>query len=252
MRILAISDVHGSTDLLERLAERSRRERPDVVVFSGDIVRGYARGNEWLAAQGTYRVPNRGKPESLEEEAEDLQLYREFYEATDSLGVPVLVIPGNMDAPEPRFFSVALNQILSSPNIHLAQENLVKIGLWLFCGFGGITEDEREKFFVLRYPRWEVEFALRWLRYAEVNLVLLFHTPTIGRLDLEGEEHRGSRVVNDLIAAIRPRLAFCGHGHRCRGTEWIGQTLVVNPGVFKYGNFAVVNTDTMQVQFHAV
>ena len=51
MRILAISDFHGAQEVLDPLLAACREESPAAILFAGDVVRGFARGDEWLAAQ---------------------------------------------------------------------------------------------------------------------------------------------------------------------------------------------------------
>jgi Icc-related predicted phosphoesterase len=53
---LFISDFHGSVHVLPPLVKKIE-EISHLLIFSGDIVKRYARGNEWLAAQDEGRAP---------------------------------------------------------------------------------------------------------------------------------------------------------------------------------------------------
>lgn len=96
------------------------------------------------------------------------------------------------------------------------------------------------------------KYSLGFLRESPQPRTLLFHTPPVGTLDLDKGNHKGSRVVNDMIEKYKPSLVFCGHAHNSRGTEEIGSSLVVNPGSLKVGNYAIVDSETSEVEFRSV
>src|SRR5512137_593595 len=106
MRIIAISDIHGRIELLDNIKEIVLKEKADLVVFSGDIVKGKARGTEWLDSQVQGRDPEWNKPGIQEEEASESATYDGFFSKANELGVPVLIVPGNMDAPKDRYWTV--------------------------------------------------------------------------------------------------------------------------------------------------
>ena len=250
MKIFAFSDFHGAIDLLPSLKICIKELSPDVIVFAGDVVKGYARGNEWLAAEREHRDPIKEKQSIINEIPEDIEIYHTFYKTLDELNMQCCVIPGNMDAPEGRFFAGVLNFALKRNQIHIVQENMIKINNMVFSGFGGeITENEKEDYFVLRYPRSEIEFSMRKAKYIVLPRTFIFHTPPISTLDLEGGRHKGSQVINDLIELYQPSFVFCGHAHKAQGTEYFNDTLVINPGAFKSGNYALVDTETKEVIF---
>ncbi|MDI6785754.1 MAG: metallophosphoesterase [bacterium] len=250
MKVLSISDFHGQTEILKNLKSKIIYERPDLIVFTGDIVKGYARGNEWLAALSQKRAFQEHLEEIVKEKAEDAYFYEAFYGFINELNIPFVSIPGNMDAPEKRYFSAAYDSALNSKNINIVQENIIKYNDFIISGFGGeITEDSKESFFVLVYPKMEIDYSLRRLKYIKEKKILLFHTPPIGSVvDIENNCHRGSIVVNDLIKIIKPTLVFCGHAHTAKGYEIIEGALVVNPGALKKGNYALIDTRNMKVQ----
>jgi len=155
-------------------------------------------------------------------------------------------------APTP-YFESALRNSAETNTIRCVHSSLALFLNFLISGVGGeITEDERKDFFVLRIPRWEVEQSLSFLRAFPQRKILLFHTPPVGALDLDRGNHKGSRVVNDMIEKYKPSLVFCGHAHNSRGREEIGGSLVVNPGSLKAGNYALVDSETREVEFRTV
>lgn len=252
MKILAISDFHGESGLMDNLVVKIKENSPDLIVFTGDVVKGHARGDEWLSAQKEGREPLQDKDEIQNEKNEDFKLYDEFYDKLHTLNIPVLCIPGNMDSPEDRFFSYLLGKYMRT-NIKVAQENIFEKDGYLISGMGGeITINSKEDFFVLQYPEYDAKFALRRFKYAPQKKVLLLHSPPKGQLDLDKGKHKSDNTVNKLIRDVNPEIVFCGHAHKAQGTEQIGGTLVVNPGALKYGYFAVVDTETKKVDFRTV
>jgi Icc-related predicted phosphoesterase len=255
MLIFSISDFHGALEILDKLRKKIKEIQPDVITFTGDVVKGYKRGDEWLNAKKESREPRRDLPEIEAEKEEDFDLYKKFYHALNKLKIPVMTINGNMDAPESRLFDVILNEKFEF--INLIQENPYLLENFIFAGCGGeITLKEREDFFVLQFPKEEVKFSLSRLKKikgGDKEKILLFHSPPIGKIvDLDEGKHKGSKAVNELIQAIKPGIVFCGHAHKAQGKEKISKALVINPGALKYGNYALVDTseeDNKEVEF---
>jgi Icc-related predicted phosphoesterase len=98
-----------------------------------------------------------------------------------------------------------------------------------------LTEDELAA--VLERAHAAVEDAPRRL--------LVCHTPPYDtRLDrLVNGTAVGSPAVRAFIEARQPDVAVVGHIHEGRGTDRIGDTLVVNPGALRDGGYVVVEDD---------
>jgi Icc-related predicted phosphoesterase len=250
VKILALSDLHGEMEMLRKV-RHVLPAPPGMIVFTGDIVRGKARGDEWLQTKAEGRNPDSHK-EAIEAEAEeDATLYDQFFEVARQWGVPTFFVPGNMDAPRRRFFEAILRNSADDDKICCVHGLPAFASGFLISGVGGeITEETWEDFFVLQVPRWEAEYMLSFARFFPNRRILLFHTPPVGLLDLDKGNHKGSSVVNDIIRAYQPWLAFCGHAHKSQGQETIDKSVVVNPGSLKAGNYALVDSQTRQVQFH--
>jgi len=253
MRIIVISDFHGNTGILDDITGAFRDMSPDLIVFCGDVMKGKTRGTLWLKGQEENRRPDCNAPELLREADEDQGIVKSFFLSMDTIGVPVLVVPGNMDAPEERFFGQLFHYELTLANIRLVQENIHYFEGFFFSGFGGeITGGISEKDFVLQYPVEHVRFSLRRLSYVQGDKVLILHTPPRSKLDFEKGGHKGSPHVNELIEWLKPHFVFCGHAHGARGEEWLGRSLVVNPGPLKDGFFAILDTDGPSVRFERI
>ena len=144
--------------------------------------------------------------------------------ALDTFGKPVLAVPGNCDLPQ-------VDTVLKSQNSNLVH-NPVEINGFVFVGFSyevslGTT---LPKDFLSEIP-------------SDVPMVLVTHQPAWGtNLDLQAlTRHKGSHSVRSFIEDYQPVLAVSGHIHEARGTDRIGSTLLVNPGPFRNGCYAVID-----------
>jgi len=219
-----------------------------VIIFSGDIVKGYARGDEWIRAKRSGDTPDRTLETIRDEESEDLEFYDRFFWALAATNRPVMFVPGNMDAPLERFRRIATDACTQYPNLHLVHDSQYQFQEVSFWGFGGeITVDEGEDFFVFISPRSVIMDSLpepKKNRRNKTPTILITHSPPIGEVvDIENNAHKGSSVINEVIDVLEPSIAFCGHAHRGQGEEQIGSTTVINPGALKSGNYAFVHFD---------
>jgi len=268
MKIIVTSDFHGAKEVMEPLNNLIDNEKPDIVVFCGDIVKGCARGNEWLSSKKDNRKLDKEKVETRKlfqrnqrkvfecreshtfptiknEEKEDLMLYDYFYKNIRK-DAPVLVVPGNMDAPEGRYFST----LPKMKNIYPLHEQMFFKDKYIFAGFGGeITEKEQENFFVLRYPKEKVKSIIDKVKQIEKEKILVFHSPPVSKVGIEGDIVVGSNAVNEILDEVKPKILFCGHAHKAAGTDIVKNTLCVNPGPLKYRNAAVVDSESLKVRF---
>jgi Icc-related predicted phosphoesterase len=237
-------------DRVRDLAQKCSEYSLDAICFCGNIVNGQARAAEWLQARRDERIPNRNQVAILEEALEDLKHYRVFCQTLDSLGIPVMLVPGVRDAPEERFFLFMQQAAFMSDNIFLLHENVTRVEHFIFTGFGGeITPAEKEDYFLLKYPRQECIFGTRRMRFLNPPRIFIFHSPPVSNLDLEDGMHRGAPFVNEIIEAVAPSFLFCGHVPKALGAEVIGDTLVVNPGSLALGQYALVDTREKSARF---
>jgi Icc-related predicted phosphoesterase len=239
MRIIAFSDIHGKLELLDALKSIVSKEAPDLIVFSGDIVAGKERASEWFNAQLEGRDPVWHKREIRDEEAGEIDTYEKFFSKVNDLGVPVLVVPGNIDAPKERYGAAAAEAEEKFENVHVIHNTEYRYNGFVFRGFGGeITEELREDRFVQRYRRIDIHGHI----YCETeNLILVTHSPPVGqKVSKEGTREKGSPVVNDLLETSGAFLLFCGHAH-IPEVEKLNGAYVVNPGSLTGQSYAVVD-----------
>ena len=252
MRILALSDIHGRMGRLREVRE-ALPDVPDAIVYTGDIVKGTARGDEWLVAKAEGREPDREKETIKLEAQQDRSFYGGFFDFVREWDVPTFLVPGNMDAPRRRYFETVLQSAAVSGKIYCVHGLPAIWSDFLVLGVGGeITEEGREDYFVLQVPGWEAAYLTSCSREFKNRKIFLFHTPPIGTLDLDKGRHKGNRIVNEMIEEHDPWLTFCGHAHNSRGQEQIGQSVVVNPGSLKAGFFALVDSETREAEFRSL
>jgi putative phosphoesterase len=240
MKILAISDIHGNQEVLEKLKDIVSTEGPDLIVFSGDIVKGKVRGTEWFDSLKQNREPVWHNGIKAEEE-EDLAFYQLFFSKVNELGPPVLCVPGNMDAPKERYGAVVSDVMEKYENIHVIHNSEFRYNGFVFRGFGGeVTEDVREDEFVHVYKRIDVK---NHIMSEGENVILVTHSPPVGeRVSKEGTKEKGSPVVNDIVERTKAIMVFCGHAHE-PDVERIHGAYVINPGPLKGQSYAIVDVD---------
>jgi len=209
MKIIAGTDFHGSRSAFENFAVNSKRHEVDLAVICGDIT-------------------NFG---TVEQAKNLLTMLAE-------INIPTIFVPGNCDPPS--LVDLNLNGLTCIHGKLYVNSDLA------FIGLGGGTVSPFNTFFEMR----EEEIAKILRRCAEnlrenvrkVNLIFVSHTPPKNtRLDRTFMGvHAGSTSVRRFIEENRPLLTLCGHIHEARGVDRVGDTLVVNPGPAKQGNYAIV------------
>jgi len=115
IRILAAGDIHGDAKLAEKLAERAKREKVDLIILTGDIL-------------GLVETDNLIKPFT-------------------SRGEKVLFVPGNWDSPETAEFLAKKYKIKNLHDYHAVYGN---VGIFGAGNPGTLAINEKETFENLR------------------------------------------------------------------------------------------------------
>ena len=242
-KILAISNFRENFGLLPKLKSAVLEHKPDILVVIGDILINKELEEEYERANLSKRNPNRELIHKREHYI--IETLDRFFKEIGELGIKTFIVPGKNDAPLKVFLKMGYEAEIAYPNIRILHEGFASWrGEFELIGFGGLfTEHEFEEEFLLKYPRWYVEYVLKFITELKPRrLIALFYTPPIGQfVDSlpEDNKHYGSAVVNTLLKTINPEVAIVGH--RGKGHELIGNTIVVNPGSFDDGRYAVVD-----------
>lgn len=217
MKLIVGSDFHGNEVMVERFVERAEEEHAETILICGDITNF-----------GTLREATR--------------LLSVFTRPR----VPVLFVPGNCDPPS--LLGVDLEGVRS---LH---GKSISYGGIAFLGIGGSPPTPFHTPFEIE----EEEIMAELNRAAEHliddrEFVLLSHAPPRGtRLDrTRFGLHVGSISVRRFIEDKRPLIVFCGHIHEARGEDRLGDTVLINSGPARHGDYvlASVDRDDVDVDF---
>ena len=206
MKLLVISDGHGNTEQLERLAPIAANV--DAVLYAGDFA--------------AFDKPETGAP---------------FLERLAKLHDNVFAVLGNCD--EPSFIEELERRDICVQGQLVFFEGLAIAGSGGGSKFTGTTPYERfdeELVSDLAIVRKNSEESGRL-----DNLVLIAHSPPHGTaLDrIDSGAHVGSVGIRQFIEDFQPLLAVSGHIHESRGVDQIGNSQLVNPGSLAEGFYAI-------------
>ncbi|MDJ0273826.1 MAG: metallophosphoesterase family protein [Nitrososphaerota archaeon] len=209
MRVLQISDVHGSMRAASAASELARREGVELIVVAGD-----------LTTFGT------------------VEEVRRVLTILSSSGIQVLYVPGNCDPPELLRSDVGLDGVT---NLH---GRTVTVGGLRVGGVGGGLAGGPKSWIDLT----EQQIGEVLDRVGKVDL-LVSHTPPHGTsADFLGGAHVGSLTVREYCERSEPLAVSCGHIHEARSVSKLGKTTVVNAGPAKSGNAAILEISGQEVR----
>lgn len=158
--------------------------------------------------------------------------YKEALTILNQIPEPYIAIHGNCDHQD---VLTALDH--KECNLH---QKVVTVEDETFVGFGG------SNLFLGKTPsEYTEEEMYRKLSTIPKNCILVTHAPPKNtRADKAFKiKHVGSTAVTKIIEEKTPKIVLCGHIHESRNTDHIGQTLIVNPGKFSRGYYALICTE---------
>lgn len=124
---------------------------------------------------------------------------------------------------------------------------IMGLGGSTFTPFGTPSEFPESRFADWLEDMWRKARAYR-------RVVLVAHNPPRDTLcDIVGDgTHVGSTAVRDFILEAQPDVCLCGHIHESRAVDRLGRTVLVNPGAFATGGYAVLQLDegNLSVRLH--
>ncbi len=215
MKVLVGADFHGVEMAFEEFAGRAEEEKADLLVICGDITHF-----------GT------------------LQQARHLLSTLAFLRLPLLFVPGNCDPP-----SLAGVDVEGAQCIH---GKSVSVGDLTFTGLGGSSYTPFSTPFELSEEEITETLQQAWTEPRNGWTVLVSHEPPRDtRVDRTfAGRHVGSPSVRKFIEERKPSIVFCGHIHEARGKDHINDTIIVNPGAARHGNYAeVLFSDDIEIRF---
>ncbi|MEK6945272.1 MAG: metallophosphoesterase [Nanoarchaeota archaeon] len=189
-KILAVGDVHGDLTMINRLADRAKKENVDIVILSGDLT---------FAERSIKGIIGPFAKQKM----------------------PVLIIPGNHE-------SVATNALLAelyspySKNLH--GYYLAKNGIGFFgagtANMGPHQIKDSEIYDLLKRSHEKIKNLGKKIMVTHIH-------PENSKMEFSGFE--GSKAVKKAIESFQPDIAICSHIHEAAGLEEkIGKTRVIN------------------------
>jgi len=206
MHLLCITDIHSEVSRFEKIL--ANEPKADVLIIGGDFT-------------------NFGKPPEVDHILNLAQAHTP----------QVLAVAGNCDSPE-------IDQLLLDRGVSLHTRG-VRIGLpgQGDIGFFGLSAMPPWRDDMYEFPEEELERFLA-AGFAQVEgssrFIMVPHCPPRNsEVDRSGGANLGSTAVRSWVDKVKPLLVICGHIHEARGQAKIGDTIVVNCGPAKNGNYAV-------------
>lgn len=204
MKLIVTADMHANRQAYEKTFQKAKETQADVIIVCGDLTHFGS-----------------------------VQQATELLSILTKLQVPVLYVPGNLDPRE-----LANSKIEGTTCIHASCEN---IWGYSFVGVGALH-------LAFQTPEEKIR---EWLENGVSkcsqmqNLILVSHAPpkdTKADVAYIGG-HAGSLSIRQFVSERRPIAVFCGHIHEGRGIDYIGDSVVVNPGAGRSGYYALVKLD---------
>ena len=207
MKIISFGDIHEDTSNLVKL--KSVLETADLIVISGDLTNCH------------------GKVET-----------KMVLDAIKKYNKNLLAQYGNMDKPE-------VDGYLTKEGINLHGNGYIFEDVGIFgCGASSptpfhtpseISEEDIEKFLANGYDKTK---DAKWK-------IMVCHTPPKDTaIDIvRSGMHVGSSIVRDFILKYKPHVCISGHIHESRARDKVGNTIVLNAGVFRDGWYIEVIID---------
>lgn len=207
MKFLVLTDIHGNTEALDKLNQEF--ENCDAVLFAGDFCECF-------------------KTETSKPVLDALcKKHDEIY-----------AVLGNCD--EPEFIEELEDAGINAERTLNYTQGLAIIGSGGGSKFTGKTPNEREEddlisdFDILNQEEFQNEYS---------NVIMISHNPPKNTVcdAVNPELHAGSEKFRGLIEEKKPLMVITGHIHEGKGTDRIGDTLVMNSGSFgENGTYGIV------------
>ncbi len=233
MRLLHVSDIHqGDVSWLKKTVEE---EKPDLIVFTGDV--------------GIY---DRGE--------KDPDSVKSILKQLNSLEIKVLAIPGNHD--ESKKNPVFRQMLKDFENLIDVHTGVYEQDGYSFVGFGHSEREAIERLCggsisPVTPGVFEADKAEKTLKKVLKDLdpkktVLLTHIPpkTEGSVDFNVYGYNnGSVAIANVLEEHPVLLSLCGDIHEGRGTEKLGETVVVNAGSLGFEqSYAIIDINSKGVK----
>jgi Icc-related predicted phosphoesterase len=203
MKLIAITDVHGRNHVLKWLVDLAKDFA--LLVIAGDV-------SDWG----------------------DKEFFRNFYKTLSDKSIMTFFVPGNHD---PCNESFPNNE--SFPKIVNLHGKLTTFNGLIFLGIGGSNITPFKTPFELKDDQ---AFELLSKFSNQIDVLISHASPFGTKCDRTYRgNHIGSKPVRSFIEKVKPKVVISGHVHEARGIDFLGDTLIVNPGPAMNGFYAIIS-----------
>lgn len=192
MKILALGDIHGDKDLVNKQAARAKKEKVDLVVLCGDLTQ------EEKSTEGLIGPFIKNK-------------------------LKVVLIPGNHETIATADF---LSELYNVTNLHGYYIKYKDVGLFgcggANIGLSQLTEDEI--FGALKK-------GFEGIKDLKKKIMVTHVHPSGTKMEKLTQFFPGSKGLRKAIDKFKPNILLCSHVHEAEGLEEkVGSTRVINVG----------------------
>jgi uncharacterized protein len=190
-KILAVSDIHGDSKLVEKLVARANAEDVEIVILAGDLT--------WMESDATMKnivgpfvTPNR----------------------------KILLLHGNHEGNATIDFLAELYP--NTKNLHGYSVKHYQLGIFgsggVHFGISPMSEDDFKQ---------SLAHAHKYIHDMQKKILVTHMHPSGTKSELIG--FPGSNSIREAIEKFQPDIAICGHIHEASGIEEkIGKTRLIN------------------------
>jgi len=192
MKIFAFTDFHGSPSAMKKIIKTAKKEKPDIMVCPGDLT---------IFEQHMQKILKK----------------------MDSIGIPLLLIPGNHES------DISLrNATKKFKNLIYIHKSFCRKGKYLFLGYGEGGFSLTDKTFT----KWGNKI-IKKAKKGDFVVLLIHGPPHNTKVDEIMGEHCGNKDFRKFIIKYKIPLVFCGHIHETFDiVDNIGKSKIVNPGPY--------------------
>jgi Icc-related predicted phosphoesterase len=274
MKIIVVGDLHG--EFPSKAREAIQKEKPDLILSTGDFAnfddyRKIVFSNVNKTKSFDNKVKSNFKKEDYKKMINKIiKSMEKPLKILDSFKIPVYTIYGNLDytnyeVNKHKVKSSSLNKFAKkSKNIRVVRETILDydgLQVLLFSGF----RKNRLKFPEKKTKK--IERANKSWRnrlfklFSKINpkktSLFLFHdSPKNTKLDLIenpksplNKQHVGDEIIREFIEKYQPTVAVCGHMHETQGVDKIGNSLVINAGYGRQGEFLILDIKNNKIKY---
>jgi Icc-related predicted phosphoesterase len=207
LRILAVSDVHGSYNNVDVIL--SHEASCDVLIIGGDLT------TYGTAGEATTAIKH-----------------------IQSFGKPVFAVGGNMDPPQLEDTFVQLGVSINGRGVIVNGVGFFGVSAAPISPLKTPNEVPEEEIKRRADAGWEEVLDARW------KIFVPHAPPHDTKVDIVASgRHVGSTAVRRFVETNQPDVVVCGHIHEARGMDSIGKTKIINCGLAGRGLYGMIHID---------